>query len=223
MGNAFNINRPTLALFSKCASIDELHVVRDAFFLGMASRLCPREYESLRISLITDPTSFTSIANSLGTVHALDAMVIAARVSEGWEGLLGALHSVAALVKSDLNDVWSTLENGRVEWLGALNSAHSLKVMLKDALQQDETTTDRDLTEAKMVYLYALSLSLPSIEERTKERWRKAVSMEEKYNPLKGYDGDQWDSKRGEWRPLDAGVQEAADAGGSSFKEAWEA
>jgi hypothetical protein len=53
--NAFNANRPTLALFAKCKSKDELHVVRDAFFLGMASQLCPVEYESLRTSIIIDP------------------------------------------------------------------------------------------------------------------------------------------------------------------------
>jgi hypothetical protein len=53
--NAFNANRPTLALFAKCSTKDELHVVRDAFFLGMASQLCTSEYEALRTSIIIDP------------------------------------------------------------------------------------------------------------------------------------------------------------------------
>jgi hypothetical protein len=53
--NAFNANRPTLALFAKCGTKDELHVVRDTFFLGLASQLCPEEYETLRTSIITDP------------------------------------------------------------------------------------------------------------------------------------------------------------------------
>ena len=220
--DAFNKNRPTLALFSKCASKDELHVVRDAFFLGMASVLCPREYESLRVSMITDPTSFT-ITNSIGTANGLEAMVTAARVSDEWEGLLGALYSVATKVNSDLDAIWMTLEKGRLEWLGALNSAHSLKVILKDALKEDEESTDQDQTEAKMVYMYALSLSLSSIEEGTKERWRKVVKMEDIWNPLKGYTGDLWDSRIEEWRPLDVGVQKAAEAGGSSFEEAWKA
>ena len=53
--NAFNANRPTLALFAKCATKDELHIIRDTFFLGMASQICPREYETLRTSIIIDP------------------------------------------------------------------------------------------------------------------------------------------------------------------------
>ena len=53
--NAFNENRSTLALFAKCATKDELDVIRDAFFLGMASKVCPSEYEALRTSIIIDP------------------------------------------------------------------------------------------------------------------------------------------------------------------------
>lgn len=221
--NIFNINRPTLALFSKCSSKDELHIVRDAFFLGMASKICPQEYDSLRESMITDPTSFTSIINSMNTPKGLEAMVTAARASDGWEGLLGALHAVATEVDSDLDAIWMTLEEGRFEWLCALNASHPLKVILKDALKQDEKTTDKDRMEAKMIYVYTLSLSLPSIAETSKACWRKVVKMEDKTNPLKSYNGDLWDCRKEEWRPLDLGVQEAAERGGSSFEDAWEA
>mmetsp|Transcript_8968 Transcript_8968/g.15587 ORF Transcript_8968/g.15587 Transcript_8968/m.15587 type:complete len:231 (-) Transcript_8968:340-1032(-) len=221
--NAFNANRPTLASFSKCASQDELHIVRDTFFIGMASQLCHQEYESFRVSLITDPTSFTSIASTLNTPKGLEAMVTAARASDGWEALLSVLDTVATAVNSDLDDIWMTLEKGRLEWLGALNSAHPLKVILKDALDQDEKTSDRDVLESKMIYIYALSLSLPSIEESSKESWRKVVKMEDKTNPLKNYDADLWDCRKDEWRPLDLGVQAAAERGGSSFEAAWAA
>lgn len=172
---------------------------------------------------MTDPTAFLSIANSLNTPNGLEAMVTAARVCDGWEGLLGALHSIATRVNSDLDAIWMTLENGRLEWLGALNSAHPLKVILKDALKQDANMTDKDEMEAKMIYMYTLSLSLPSIDEKTKDCWRKVVGMEEKVNPMKNYNGDLWDSRKEEWRPLDLGVQEAAETGGSLFKDAWEA
>jgi hypothetical protein len=69
---AFNRNRPTLALFSKCSTKDELHIVRDAFYLGMASQICKQEYESIRESLITDPSSFDAIASSINTDKGLE-------------------------------------------------------------------------------------------------------------------------------------------------------
>lgn len=220
--NAFNLVRPTLALFSKCSSKDELHVVRDAFFIGMASQICPQEYGAMRLSMITDPVSFTSIASSLNTPKGLEAMVVAARASDGWESLLGALHNVANEVNSDLDGIWMSLENGRMEWLGALNSAHSLKVILKDALKYDNGRTEKDEMDSKMIYIYALSLSILALAESS-EAWRKIVKMEDKTNPLKNYSGDMWDCRKDEWRPLDLGVQNAAERAGSSFNEAWEA
>ncbi len=220
--NAFNINRPTMALSSKCSSKDELHIVRDAFFLGMASLLCPKEFGSIRESMIIDPTSSNSIANSLNTPKGLEVTVTAARAADEWEGLLAALHEVATRVKSDLDEIWSTLERGRLEWLSAISSAHPLKVILKDALKNDEKRTDKDVVDAKMIYMYALSLSIPALQEIS-EAWRKIVNMEDKTNPLKNYDVDLWDCRHDEWRPLDLGVQEAAERGGSSFRDAWEA
>ena len=219
---AFNKNRPTLALFSKCASKDELHIIRDAFFLGLASLLCTKEYGSLRESMIIDPTSFTSIANSLNTPKGLEVMVTAARSSEEWEGLLAALHEVATQVNSDLDEIWSVLERGRLEWLSAINSAHPLKVILKNALKNDNKRTEKDDVDAKMIYMYALSLSIPELQEIS-ETWRNKVSMEDKMNPLQNYNVDLWDCRSNEWGPLDLGVQEAAQRGGSSFRDAWEA
>ena len=220
--NAFNLNRPTLALFSKCSSRDELHTVRDSFFLGMASKLCPQEYEAIRESMITDPTSFTSIVSSINTPKGLETMVTAARCSDGWEALLGALLAMATAVNSDLDEIWLTLEIGRMEWLGALNSAHPLKVVLKGALNNDKNKTEKDEVDAKMIYIYALSLSIPSLGGAS-ESWRQVVQMEDSSNPMKNYNADLWDPRKEEWRPLDLGVQEAAERGGSSFGEAWEA
>ena len=69
---AFNRNRATLALFANCSTKDELHIVRDAFYLGMASQICQQEYESIRESLITDPSSFDAIASSINTDKGLE-------------------------------------------------------------------------------------------------------------------------------------------------------
>ncbi|KAL3781584.1 hypothetical protein HJC23_007104 [Cyclotella cryptica] len=214
--NAFNANRPTLALFAKCTTKDELHIVRDTFFLGMASQLCPKEYESLRTSIITDPSKLTKHPKGL------ESMITAARASLGWKDLVDALHATADAVGSDLDDIWMTLEAGRLEWLGALNSAHPLKVILKDALKNDNERTKKDEVDAKMVWMYALSLSVPKLSE-VSETWRKAVNMDDKMNPLKNYNVDLWDCRKDEWKLLDLGVQEAAERGGSSVNDAWEA
>jgi len=220
--NSFNLNRATLALFSRCASKDDLHIIRDAFFLGMASQLCPEEYETLRVSMIIDPTSFTSIANSINTGKGLEAMITAARAADEWEILLVALHNVANEVNSNLDAIWMTLEKGRLEWLGALNSSHPLKVFLKAALKKDEKKTDKDEVDAKMIYMYALSLSIPALKDAS-EAWIKLVKMEDRTNPLLDFDPNLWDPRKEEWRPLDIGVQEAGESGGSSFNDAWEA
>ncbi|KAL7471061.1 hypothetical protein ACHAXS_011346 [Conticribra weissflogii] len=219
--SAFNQNRPTLALFSKCFTLDELHIVRDAFFLGMASLLCPHEYESLRMDIMTDPTAFISIASSVNTPKGLETMMTAARASSQWERLLFALHKVSSAVGSDLDDIWMTLEKGRLEWLGALNSAHSLKVTLKEALEKDTERTEKDEVDAKMVWMYAISLSIPELKDAS-EAWAKVVNMEDRMNPLKKCNVDLWDSRKEEWAVLDLGVQAAAEKGGSSFQDAWD-
>ncbi|KAL7444434.1 hypothetical protein ACHAXM_012036 [Skeletonema potamos] len=218
----FNRNRATLALFSKCATKDELHIVRDAFFLGMASQLCPNEYESIRENLITDASAFDAIASSINTDKGLETTVTAARASPHWLDLVTALHSVSDSVGSDLDSLWNTLEKGRLEWMGAVTSAHPLKVILKEALSKDKNKTEKDEVDMKMVYIYALSLSIESLANES-EAWRKVVRMENKANPLQNYNGDLWDPRKEEWRPLDIGVQEAAERGGSSFQAVWDA
>lgn len=149
-------------------------------------------------------------------------MITAARASEYWQTLMDALHAAAAAVGSDLDSIWITLENGRLEWLGALNSAHPLKVVLKDALKKDDNKTEKDEVDAKMVWMYALSLSIPRLKDAS-EAWSKVVNMEDEMNPLKSYNVDLWDCRKDEWRPLDLGVQEAAERGGSSVNDAWNA
>lgn len=167
-------------------------------------------------------SSFNSIASSLNTPKGLESMVTAARASSGWKDLVDALHATADAVGSDLDDIWMTLEAGRLEWLGALNSAHPLKVILKDALKNDSERTKKDEVDAKMVWMYALSLSVSKLSH-VSETWRKVVKMDDKMNPLKNYNVDLWDCRKDEWKLLDLGVQEAAERGGSSVNDAWDA
>ena len=147
-------------------------------------------------------------------------MITAARASEYWLKLIDALHTVADAVGSDLDSIWSTLETGRLQWLGALNSAHRLKVMLKDALMKDSNRTEKDEVDAKMVWMYALSLSISALKDAS-ETWSNVVKMDDRMNPLKNYNVDLWDCRREEWRLIDLGVQEAAERGGSSVNDAW--
>ena len=188
----------------------------------MASQLCPNEYESMRESLITDESAFDAIASSINTNKGLETTVTAARASPHWLDLVTAVHAVSNAVGSDLDGIWETLEKGRLEWLGAVAAAHPLKVILKEALDKDKNKTERDEVDMKMVYIYALSLSIESLANES-EAWRKVVQMTNKSNPLQGYNGDLWDPRKLEWTPLDLGVQEAAERGGSSFQAAWDA
>ena len=165
-------------------------------------------------------SAFNSIASSLNTPSGLESMITAARASEYWLKLNHALHTVADEVGSDLDSIWSTLETGRLEWLRALNSAHPIKVMLKDALTRDSNKTEKDEIDAKMVWMYALSLSIPRLKDAS-ETWSNAVKMDDSLNPLKNYNVDLWDCRREEWRLVDLGVQEAAERGGSSVNDEW--
>ena len=47
--DAFNACKGTLAGFAKCQSIGELRTVQDAFTLALGSKLCPTEYDPVKL------------------------------------------------------------------------------------------------------------------------------------------------------------------------------
>ena len=214
--NSFNRNRPTLAGFAACSDRAELLVVRDAFYLGLASDLCPGEYEPARMAIVLD----AAVASATGTDDHLRVMIESARESPGWDGMVRAVTDRAESVGSDLGGIWATLERGRLEWLSAVSTAHPIKVVLKEALDGESGATDGDVSDAKMVWIYAICLSVPSLAVAV-EKWRRVVKMGERNNPLKGYNAALWDCRKDEWSPLDLGAQAAAEGGGSSLEEAW--
>lgn len=215
--NAFNNQRMTLAGFSKCVSKEELHIVRDGFYLGLASDLQLEEYEPVRIRIVTDST----VAEACRTESAFRKTVEIARKSESWPDLVISVIAKARSVGSDLEEIWMTLERGRLEWLTAVRSAHQVKTMLKSAL--DNTcggATDADLNDAKMIWIHCLATCIPSLSPNA-ETWRVVVNMKNPLKPLVGYDPDLWDPRKDEWRVIDLGVQSAAERGGSTIIEAW--
>jgi len=250
--NVFNAHRSVLTGFSHCSNRTDLHLIRDAFFLGMASDLCPNEYEPVRNRIVLDPrvaavaavaqvgggTSSDGIDATKGSGtdgtdtdtttsssnDALTRTVESARKSPAWDHLITTVKAKAYEVGSDLDEIWMTLENGRMEWLNAASSAHGIKVTLRSALdsQCGGMPTDGDTSDAMMIWMYALSLNIPSLE---KERvaWQRVVKMDDPTRPLVGYNAELWDARKEEWRPLDLGVQAAAERGGSSLQEAWKA
>ncbi len=216
--NAFNAQRMVLAGFAKCSSKEELHIVRDGFYLGLASDLRLPEYELVRETIVTD----NSVAEAVRTENAFRRTVEAARKSsEHWDGLVTAVKDKAALVGSDLDSIWMTLEKGRLEWLTAASAAHKIKTTLQGALDnQCGGAMEGDVSDAKMIWIYSLSLSIPSIEEEHKA-WKEIVQMPDKSRPLVGYKGELWDCRKPEWQVLERAVQAAAERGGSSIDQAW--
>mmetsp|Transcript_25362 Transcript_25362/g.37931 ORF Transcript_25362/g.37931 Transcript_25362/m.37931 type:complete len:237 (-) Transcript_25362:277-987(-) len=217
--NAFNAQRMVLAGFAKCSSKEELHIVRDGFYLGIASHLHLAEYEPVRESIITD----NSVAEAVRTENAFRKTVEAARKSsKHWDDLVSAVKYKATLVGSDLDDIWMTLENGRLEWLAAASAAHKIKVTLQGALnnQCGGGAMEGDVSDAKMIWMYALSLSIPSLKKECKA-WKEIVQMSDESRPLVGYKSELWDCRKPEWQILDRAVQAAAERGGSSIDQAW--
>lgn len=216
--NAFHRQRPILAGFAHCVNLDELHVVRDAFFLGLARELCPTEYIAIANHVVVDET----VAVTANTAQGLQQMVESARSHpEEWKILVDAVYKAADAVGSDLEEIWKTLEQGRMEWLRAVTAAHPLKVILKEALTKDDAIANEgDVSDAMMVWIYALCINVNSLLP-VADKWATKVKMPERRNPLKGYQADKWDPRKEEWRPLDLGAQEAAERGGTTIKEAW--
>eukprot|EP00566_Odontella_aurita_P016635 CAMPEP_0113543626 /NCGR_PEP_ID=MMETSP0015_2-20120614/10260_1 /TAXON_ID=2838 /ORGANISM="Odontella" /LENGTH=254 /DNA_ID=CAMNT_0000443801 /DNA_START=132 /DNA_END=899 /DNA_ORIENTATION=- /assembly_acc=CAM_ASM_000160 len=216
--NAFNAHRHALVDYSRCKNLDELRVVRDGFLLALASDLCPTEYDPVRFAIVSDP----SVAGAVASSDSFRRTVVAARTSASWGMMTDAVKFKAKAAGSDLDDILRTLEDGRMEWLGAASAAHRIKVTLRVALAKDDKSTEGDESDAKMVWIYALCASIPSLRKKAAE-WGRVVEMKDPTRPLEGYKADLWDCRREEWRPLDLGAQEAAERGGSTLDEAWKA
>ena len=333
--DAFNKQRTVLAGFAHCTTIEELHIVRDGFILGLAKDLCPDQYKSVLILILRKQfasqqkqeqeqeqnvihippetsssetkTTEKGIENDHGMLSmSFEEMVLAARIcdennnSNGndadvddnngnnsnsnsnkdgmsseicneddtssatiattksttyyWNDLIKSVKCIATSVGSDLDSIWNTLEDGRLVWIRAVNAAHPIKLILKHALKENNTENNPgDVSDAMMVWIYCLCINLIVSKSETKlepstvvddknenddnnnsrsillqlqndvNQWCIAVNMKDKYNPLQGYQSELWDPRRDEWRSLDIGAQEAAERGGTTLFDAWNA
>ena len=216
--NAFNKNRTVLAGFAKCMGREELHVVRDGFYLGMSKALGLKEYEPVKKAIVED----MKVAAAAGTTGSFEATIQSARSAQGWSDMLGALFRNAEMVGSDLKGIWNGLEEGRMEWLTAINANHQLKESLKTQLAADKKSTPRDVIDAIQVWVYGLGLANPKTKE-VALMWSRAAKIEVVTEPLKGYKQELWDPRRKEWAPLDLAVQAAAERAGTTLDAAWKA
>ena len=321
--NAFNKQRTVLAGFAHCTTIEELHIVRDGFILGLAKDICPDQYKSVLILILrkqfattststpqeqkqeqeqtdisnnnvihippetttTTKTTENGIENDHGMLSmSFEEMVLAARICDDennnrndvddnagksscnkddysstaaattaaaknttcyWNDLIKSVKYTATSVGSDLDSIWNTLENGRMVWIRAVNAAHPIKLILKHALKENNTeNSPGDVSDAMMVWIYCLCINLVvrvevGISETETEsstvdetlillkndvnQWIIAVNIKDKYNPLQGYQSELWDPRINEWRSLDIGVQDAAERGGTTLFDAWNA
>jgi hypothetical protein len=168
-----------------------------------------------------------------------------------WKDLVETVLKIGDAVGSDLESIWKTLEDGRLNWLKVVSVAHPIKVLLKKALKDDGAVDSAgDVSDAMMVWIYSICLGLAAEADGSKhetgeeasatkdtaaaaaanaqmrisvDAWATAVNMTEKHNPLKGFQAELWDPRRDEWRALDLGAQEAAESGGADLLEAWKA
>jgi len=125
--------------------------------------------------------------------------------------------------RGNLESIWKPLEQGRLEWLQAINAAHPIKMLLKKALDKDNALKSLgDVSDAKMVWIYVLSLNISKLNEAAIQ-WSNVVQMPHPTQPLNDYNVALWDSRKDEWAKLDLGVQAAAERGGSTFESAWDA
>lgn len=216
--NAFNKQRVVLAGFAKCKSKEELHVVRDGFYIGMAKHLNLPLYKNVKECIIKD----MKVAAASGTPGSFETTIKSARRAPDFENMVKSLFENASLVNSDLEGIWMGLENGRLEWLEAIKATHTLKMNLKKKLQDDKDSTARDVIDAIQVWVYGLCLANPKTRE-VAMLWSRAAKIEKPQEPLKGYKQELWDPRRKEWAPVDLAVQAAAERAGTTLDAAWKA
>ena len=214
--NAFNANRTVLAGFAKTQSEAELHCVRDGFYLGMAKALGLEEYDAVKKSIVED----YRVAAAAGTSGGFQQTIESARAAIGWEGMVQSLMARAAAVGSDLKGIWGGLETGRLEWIVAVRSTHTLKYTLRTAVEGDKEKTDRDLLEAKMVWIFSLGTVLPDCKEAARA-WGAVACVQNSERPLDDFKPEAWDPRRTEWAALDLAVQAAAERAGTNLEEEW--
>jgi hypothetical protein len=207
--DAVQHQRPTLSAgFSTYQSLEELHVVRDGVYLGFP------EYPVVQRNIMV---SDAQVAERVGTSVGFASRIhVTPRQSHGWHDWVDAVDAKAQAADSDPRGIWKTLGEGRLEWLQSISAAHTMKILLQKGLLED-------VNDAKMVWMYCLALNISLLQEAA-ETWAKiVVAMADSTKPLVGYTATLWDPRREEWRQLYLGVQAAAERGGSTLEEAWNA
>jgi hypothetical protein len=132
--------------------------------------LLPVEYSLVQETIVTNP----SVATTRDSPAGFMTMIHVARTCPEWQALVDRLLELADRVDCDLPGIWKTLEDGRMEWLTAINGAQTLKSLLLEMLKRDSATNSvGDVSDAKMIWMYSLSCKIPALEaERQNGRQR---------------------------------------------------
>jgi hypothetical protein len=221
---AFNKNRTTLAGFARCESLAELHAVRDAFHLGMASALCPAQHAQVLNSTVK--AQIVQDLRAAAPGGGLAQTIAAARKdAAAWDGMVAGVMAKARFVGSDLGAIWGRLETGRLEWIAAYRATRAIKTNLRAAMEaiNPHRSTKADLKYSLMMWMYAMASVIPGDCRDSAVAWAAAVAMQDPRAPLKGFNPEKWNIQAAEWEPLDLALQAAADRGGTDLQAAWEA
>ena len=220
--DAFNKNRSVLAGFAKCENEEDLHVVRDGWYLGLAKNLSLPEYASVKKAVVED----MRVAMAAGTVGGFAQTINSARDSIGWHQMVAAVKAKALVVDSDLIGIWDGLESGRLEWITATKATHMLKMNLRIALDKDDAM-EGDVHDAKRIWIYALATTLPGDKiAQVVQLWSKTCKITSIYEPLVGYKPELWNPNLSKqhaktWQALELLVLDAAMRGGTDLEAAW--
>ena len=82
--NAFNKQRVVLAGFAKCNTKEELHIVRDGFYLGMCRHLRLPLYNNVKETIIKD----MKVAAASGTPGSFEQTIQSARSAPDFDKMI---------------------------------------------------------------------------------------------------------------------------------------
>ena len=131
------------------------------------------------------PCYDAAIKSYTGTDDHLWFMVESARKSPRWNIMVRAIIYREESVGYNPGGSLATLKHRRLKCLSEVSKSYPIKVVTKEALDGNLGSTDGKISNSKMVWIYTLYLSVPSLVGVVKG-CRRVLEMEGGGNTLKG-------------------------------------